>query len=147
MAINVKFYTFSKKVNSTARPSSGAVVAEFSNVLIKSGSGVVSPVLSISTSANVSKWNYCYISDWTRYYFIKEWTWDNGQWIAYLAIDVMATYKNEIGSSTQFVTRSSSSSDGDVIDTAYPTKSNVSRVETISGSGGFNYGYSATDRR
>ena len=149
MAINVKFYTFSKKVNSTARPSSGAVVAEFSNVLIKSGSGVVSPVLSIATKENVSTWNYCYISDWSRYYFIKEWTWDNGQWLAYLAIDVMATYKNQIGGSTQYVTRAAKSTvqNGDIVDTAYPTKSNVYRVETTSSSGGFNYGYSASDRR
>ena len=126
MAITVQFYTFAKKANSTKQPT-GAALAEFSNVLIKDGSGVVSPVLKIATDSNVSAWNYCVISDFGRSYFIREWRYDNGQWLAYLICDVMGTYKSKIGDSNQYVVRSSVSFPGDIVDEAYPPKATSTR--------------------
>ena len=120
--INVKFYSFSKKENSTKVPTSPVVPSAEYSCLLKDGSGVISPELEIATSANVSSWNYCYISDFGRYYFVSEWTYDNGQWIAKLTIDVLASWKTNIGSSTQYVTRSSYTYDPYVTDTFYPVK-------------------------
>lgn len=130
--INVKFYTFSKKENSTARPS-GAAAAEFS-CLIKSGSGIVNPELEINTNKDVSALNYCYIAAWRRYYFVSEWTWDDGQWICQLKNDVLASWKDEIGASTQYVARSSAASDPYITDTFYPLKTVADiRKDTFSG--------------
>ncbi len=117
--INVKFYKFSKKANSTARPYAAA--AEF-GCLLKSGSGVISPELEIATASNVSQWNYCYIPDFSRYYYVNEWTYNNGEWIARLTLDVLASWKDYIGASTQYVTRSSADYDPYVTDTYYPCK-------------------------
>lgn len=143
MALNVKFYSFAKKENSTAQPS-GTAQAEFKNVLIKTGSGIISPTLEISTAENVSSWNYCYISDWSRYYFINEWTYDNGQWIAHCDVDELASWKSYIGSSTQYIARSKTLYDGDVVDTLYPTKTNIdTRISTFGSApmlGGFSSG-------
>lgn len=134
MGINVKFYNFAKKENSTAQPS-GTALAEFKNVLIKTGSGIIAPSLEIATAeTNVSSWNYCYISDWSRYYYVMDATYDNGQWIFHLVVDVLASFKTDIGNSSQYIARCSYTSDGTVIDTAYPTKAVITKSEaTTSG--------------
>ena len=74
--------------------------------------------------------NYCYVEDFGRWYFIRNVTYELGTWQFDLEIDVLATYKTAIGSSTQYVLRSASEFDGDIIDSAYPTKADL-KVRTI----------------
>lgn len=128
MAINITIYNFAKKINSTARPSSGGQL--FSCELIENTS-ILSPMIRLNLSAGgfspVNK-NYSYISDFGRYYFITDWVYELGTWVAYLAIDTLATARTEIGASTQYVQRSSHSFDGNIVDTAYPTKTDYSVV-------------------
>lgn len=126
--IKVDFYKFSKKDNSTKRPAIADRKVEYSSCLIKDGSGIVNPTLQIATKENVSEWNYCYIPDFNRYYFISEWTYDLGQWIASCRCDELATWKSQIGSSTQYIVRSASAHDGNIDDNYYPGKT----VSTIS---------------
>lgn len=128
--INVKFYSFSKKENSTKVPTSPVVPSAEYSCLLKDGSGVISPELEIATSANVSAWNYCYISDFGRYYFVSEWTYDNGQWIAKLTIDVLASWRYQISQSTQYIVRSSYEYDNSIMDNYYPAKAQPS-VSTV----------------
>lgn len=120
--IKVDFYKFSKKDNSTKRPAIADRKVEYSSCLIKDGSGIVNPTLQIATKENVSEWNYCYIPEFNRYYFISEWTYDMGQWTASCRCDELATWKSQIGSSTQYITRSSYTYDPYVTDTFYPVK-------------------------
>jgi len=131
MAINITIYNFAKKINSTARPSSGGQL--FSCELIENTS-IISPMIRLNLSAGgfspVNK-NYAYISTFNRYYFITDWTYELGTWVASLAIDVLATSRTEIGVSTQYILRSSHSFDGDVVDTAYPTKANFDVVKCL----------------
>lgn len=70
---------------------------------------------------NTPTFNYCYIPNLRRYYFITDWYYTKGLWVAVCAVDVLATYKTEIGNSRQYVTRAYSSYDPDIIDTAYIT--------------------------
>mgnify|MGYP003290627857 CR=1 FL=1 len=74
--------------------------------------------------------NYCYVEDFGRWYFIRNVTYELGTWQFDLEIDVLATYKSAIGSSTQYVLRSASEFDGEIIDSAYPTKANL-KVRTV----------------
>lgn len=74
--------------------------------------------------------NYCYVEDFGRWYFIRNVTYELGTWQFDLEIDVLATYKSAIGSSTQYVLRSASEFDGDIIDSAYPTKADL-KVRTV----------------
>ena len=128
--INVKFYSFSKKENSTKVPTSPVVPSAEYSCLLKDGSGVISPELEIATSANVSAWNYCYIPDFGRYYFVSEWTYDNGQWIAKLTMDVLASWRYEISQSNQYILRSSYEYDNSIMDNYYPAKAQPS-VSTV----------------
>lgn len=118
--VNITFYSFNKAKNSTKRPSGGGT--PYSCEIIQATS-VYAPSISINVGvANVSSTNYCYIADFNRYYFITNWTWDDGLWIADLETDVLATWKDEIANLNAYVLRSYSEYDGRVIDNMYPCK-------------------------
>ena len=117
--ITATFYTFSKKENSTAQPSSGTSLY----VEIKDASSIFFPLIMLNRGAAAApSFNYCYIPDFGRYYYITDWTWDRGLWIATLKCDVLATYKTNIGSASLYALRSSYSYDGSIPDHFYPTK-------------------------
>lgn len=122
--ISVKFYTFSKRENSTKQPPSTGGTEISCN--LKDGCDFLAPVIEISCNGNPTGFNYAYISDFGRYYFVSNWTYYRGLWAATLTVDVLASWKTEIGASTQYVSRAASDSDGTITDTFYPTKNVVS---------------------
>lgn len=119
MAFNVVFYTFSKKDNSTARPSAAGVTYACT---LKDGCGVLSPTikLNVGPAANTSAYNYCHIPAFGRYYFITDWMSDRGMWYASMTVDVLASWKTEIGATPLYVLRSSAEHDGRINDRMYP---------------------------
>ena len=129
--MNVTFYSFSKRVNSTARPSGGTSYG----VTLKEGCSVLRPSIRLiwRSGGSPAGWNYAYIPDFGRYYWVTNWSYDERQWTADLSVDVLASYKNGIGSSSQYVTRSASEYDGDVTDGLYPAKATPSKA-TATGS-------------
>lgn len=122
MGFTVNLYTLSKRDNSTKRPTGNGT--QFS-CIIKSGSGILHPTISLDLGrvSDPSQYNYAYIPDFDRYYFIEEWYFDRALWTASLKVDVLATYKTEIGSSNLYVMRCASEHDGNIIDTLYPARS------------------------
>lgn len=129
MAITVDLYTFSKKTNSTAQPG-GSPAASF-NCTLKDETSFLSPQLMLSAS-NPTAYNYAYISTFGRYYWISDWeSLKNGIWLATLQVDALASFKTNIGSSSQYVLRSASSFDGSIKDEYYPIK--LSHTYTIVG--------------
>lgn len=117
MAITVQFGNVAKKNNSTYR---GTFTASLSCIL-KENCSILNPSLFVDIG-NPSNYNYCYISDFGRYYYVNDWTYERGKWLAQCSVDVMATYKDEIGASSQYILRASNDSDGTILDTMYPTK-------------------------
>lgn len=114
--ININFYTFSKKDNSTKRPTGAGTVLSCN---IKSRSSIVNPFIELKT--NPTAFNYCYIPSFNRYYYISDITFDSGLWLVTCRIDVLATYKTEIGNTSMYVLRSSERSNGEIVDTLFPT--------------------------
>ena len=116
--MEVYFYTFSKRVNSTAQPTGGTKY----DCIIKSPSAVVRPRIALvwSGTGTPAAFNYAYIADFGRYYWITDWTFADRQWIAQMSVDVLATYKTAIGASSKYVLRAVSDYDPDVIETKYP---------------------------
>lgn len=112
----VNFYTFSKKNNSTKKPVSDANSFDCD---IKNISNILNPSIELRHN-NPSNFNYCYINEFGRYYFISNWTWNQGLWIASCTIDVLATYKTQIGRTTKNVIRSASNRNGKLIDNIAP---------------------------
>lgn len=113
----IEAYTFSKKMNSTAQPSgSGTQIS----VVLKENTSVLNPhflVHNYSFAHNYVKWG-------SRYYFVDDIVSISHDMAEYICrTDVLATYKSDIGASSQYVIRSASAYDGAILDIKYPTKS------------------------
>lgn len=129
MSFKVKLYTLSKRDNSTKQPTDTGTGFD---CVMKHGSGILNPVISfdIGIAGNPSAYNYAYIPTFGRYYFIEEWYFERALWTASMRVDVLATYKSQIGSSSLYVMRAAGDSDGSIIDTLYPAKTGCSYDST-----------------
>lgn len=134
MAVTVTLFSFSKNPDSTARPTGGR---DFACTII-SPSSVISPEIRLSLGgSNPSGYNYAQIPDFNRYYWITDWTYDAGIWIATLTVDVLATYRDQIGASSQYVLRAASERNGYILDTFYPTTAKWTTIVTQADSAPF----------
>lgn len=115
MAINITFFSFSKKMNSTSQPSGGLVTS----CDLKRGTDVLNPQIIINRR-DMSNYNYAYIPAFSRYYWINNWSVDGGLWYGALSVDALASWKAEIGSTDAYILRSSAEWDGTVSDGFYP---------------------------
>ena len=116
--MNITFYSINKKQNSTKRPNTDGVTYDCK---LKEECSILTPNIKLDLGLSTApSFNYAYISDWGRYYFVKNWTFYNRLWEADLEVDVLGTYKDEIGNSNLYVLRSASRFNGRIIDTAYP---------------------------
>ena len=102
--MTAKFWTFSKIQNSTAQPS-GAGTQH--TVYLKGPCSVMAPVFlieGIDTSLNYCEWN-------GRYYFVTDMILSNNSiYEVRCSVDALATWKTEIGTSSQYILRSASES-------------------------------------
>ena len=128
--MKIYFWTFSKKYNSTIRPAMSGY-QEYECVL-KSNTGVIAPTIELNLGlvANPSAYNFAYIPDFGRYYWVQEWDFVQSTWIASLSVDVLATWRPYIGDTDMYVFRSSYEYDGSLMDVKYTTTSNVTYSET-----------------
>lgn len=123
MSFSVTFYTFSKKSNSTARPSGSGTSYNCTGKLPIS---LTAPRLQFriadGASDNPTAWNYAYVPAFSRYYFVTEWTNAGPIWEASLRVDTLASWKTDIGAASMYVYRSSYRFNRRVGDSAYPQK-------------------------
>ena len=107
---------FSKRNNSTKQPSGTGTSY---TVYLKDNVSVLAPVFrieGIDLTVTYCQWN-------GRYYFVRDIVLSNNAiYEVHCEIDPMATWKSAIGSSSQYVLRSASQSDGTIVDGFYPTK-------------------------
>lgn len=132
------FYQFAKRTNSTKLPSGGQ---EF-GIDLKAPCNIIDPEIKIATQSDPTGYNYCYLPTFSRYYWVKNWTYSDGLWKASLTVDTLASYRDQIGYSTEYVVRSSAKYNGTISDGLYPATAEVRSVtnafqggfsETISG--------------
>lgn len=125
MSFKVNLYTLSKRDNSTKQPNT--TPAEY-NCILKDGCSLFNPAiqLDLGLAQDPSQYNYAYIPAFGRYYFIEDWYFSDRLWTAHMAVDVLATYKTQIGSSSLYVLRAAGAHDGNIIDTLYPAKTGCS---------------------
>ena len=130
MSISIKLYKFTKRENSTAIPGVLFPPTDFSCTL-KENCSIITPTIELS--AATMDYNYAYIADFGRYYYIRDIVSNaNNYWTLQLECDVLATYKTEIGNASEYVLRSASSYDGDITDNLYPTKGIVTHAVNTS---------------
>lgn len=126
------FYQFAKRTNSTKLPSGGQ---EF-GIDLKAPCNIIDPEIKIATQNDPTGYNYCYLPTFSRYYWVKNWTYSDGLWKASLTVDTLASYRDQIGYSTEYVVRSSAKYNGTISDGLYPVTAEVRSV-TSAFQGGF----------
>lgn len=123
----VKFYIFNKDSNSTKRPAAGDLKLT-ANCSITEPCSVVNPRIIVKAAPkDVAFYNYCYIEDFGRYYYVTDWRYEAGLWSCACACDVLSTYKAQIGAEPFFVLRASAAFNGYVKDGYYPVTGELSR--------------------
>lgn len=103
---HVSFVTTDKRVNSTAV----VVMGDTINCFIKEPTSLLTPTILLHLEHNspsyteVFKWNYMYIEEFGRYYFITNIVSESSKlvWISG-TVDVLATYRDEILDTKAFV--------------------------------------------
>ena len=128
--MNVTFYTFVKRENSTAQPGAG-VTSKTYDCKLKEDTSIIEPSILIVKEAAQSytdllSYNYAYIADFGRYYFVRNVISVSNVMVEFiLEVDALASFKTEVGNANEYVLRSASSYDGDIVDNLYPTKGNT----------------------
>lgn len=123
--MQIKFYTFSKKPNSTKQPGTAAYETQWT---AKGVVDVLNPVILVRMDGNSPiAYNYAYIPAFNRYYFIRGWELVNDLWRATMTCDVLASWKTGIGASRLYITRAADTSitNGNISDAVYPTTAAV----------------------
>lgn len=127
MGFRVNLYAFSKRSNSTLRPSGNGFVTTCE---AHDPVNLMAPMMKFNLSS-VIDYNYMYVQDWDRYYWIDSWTYDKGIWLAACSIDPLASWRNSIGDMTEYVLRSAYTFDGDIMDTTYPLQAETEVIQNF----------------
>lgn len=90
--MRVRFYQLSKRNKSTKRPDNSYKEVD---VQLKENTSITSPVFLLQTFAPVF-YNYVYIPEWRRYYYISNTSSNEGMWEVSLTEDYLATFKDYI---------------------------------------------------
>lgn len=101
--MNVVFYTHSKRSNSLKKPTGGIS----RTCVLKDDCSITSPVLELSLS-EYPAYNYAYIPDFGRYYYVSDWTYYRGVWSCSLNVDVLTSWRDNILSTVAHVEYSTS---------------------------------------
>lgn len=136
--MDVKLYQFSKRENSTKRPSGGATVS----VRLKDGTSIFNPSFELNASSAPTA---TYLSWGSRYYYVDDVTYLNGIYVIDCSIDVLATWKTEIGNTSAFVKYATSGYDIGLIDSRLSSDLNaIVNVAEAKIMGGLPSGYVVT---
>ena len=125
MSLTLNLLTFSKRENSTKVPSSAQISGgrELS-VLLKDATSIYNPTFVLRTS-DPNTFNYAYCPDFGKYYFIRDWVSDHDLWNCICEEDVLATFRSQIRSSSQYVLRAATRWNDNIVDALYPTNVNI----------------------
>lgn len=118
------FYSLSKRRNSTKMPASD--VGAHAEVVLKGGCSVLEPSIELQGYPDPSGWNYMYLMDFGRYYYIS-WEYAFGIWTATGVVDVLASYKSNILATTAQVLFSSSDYNLDACDSRIASTAGYTR--------------------
>ena len=77
------------------------------NIVLKDNTNNITPTIIISRAVTID-FNYIYITDFDRYYFVTSSTYSQQKYIVNLSVDVLRTYKTDIYNLNVIANRSSS---------------------------------------
>lgn len=129
--MTIKYWTnFSKRKNSTKQPTSGTDLV----VKLKDACSIINPVIESATLPVNA--NYIYIDTFKRYYFVTNVVYISNTVKQFsLEVDVLASYKSNIGSTVAHILYASTNYDTWKNDTRLPTK-NINSSDHVAAASG-----------
>ena len=130
--MDIYFYSnFAKRENSTKLPPIGSSDMILTGYL-KEPCSIVAPVFKIKRQYDsqhehegaVFPYTYAWINHFGRYYFVKDWVWADGLWEVHMIVDVLASFKVQIGMMRAYISRTSATTyqNQSIVDTMYPSR-------------------------
>lgn len=118
--MEVRLYSFSKRNKSTK-----LVYVSYTSVecQLNDRCTVENPLLLLDFEP--TSYNYAYIPKWNRYYFISGWLYVNGLWEINLTEDYLASYREEILTTTAIISYASNNT-FNIVDKRIPVTAEVS---------------------
>lgn len=117
------FSGFSKEHNSTKQPSGGTAV----NCYLKDDTSLIHPVFILDGA----DFDINYVQWRNRYYFVDDVVSIRNSTVElHCSVDALASWKTQIGASSQYVVRSSSAYDEYIVDSMYPADVRTS-IQTV----------------
>lgn len=143
--MQVNFYNnFYKKDNSTKRPTTGGngnlTAVHTVTGTLKEPCSILHPIISLQNTPVQSMipavCTYAYIPRFFRYYWVSDWSWEDGLWTAHLDVDVLASWKPHIGEQTEYILRTDSTTNfnGEISDMTYPATTDIQTSSIINAS-------------
>ena len=109
--MDVKFYNHNKRNNSTKLPTGDTTIA----CVLKDECSVTAPILEVKTASRPN-YNYAYIAEFGRYYYVSDWTYYRGIWSCRLNVDVLTSWRTQILDTEAFIEYSSTIYSKNIID-------------------------------
>lgn len=98
---------------------------QIGTIVIKKPTTIISPEILINNFSGVLEYNYCYISEFNRYYFIENIAVLTGQMVELKCeIDVLYTYASYIGGLKGIATRNENAGFTEITDVKVPIRKN-----------------------
>lgn len=117
--MQINLYQNNKRTKSTALISATPLVLD---AQIKDNCSVENPILLLQFEP--TKYNYVFIPDWDRYYFISGWQYSVGLWEISLTEDYLASFKGEI-LATSAIIAYAHNADASIVDKRIPVNASV----------------------
>ena len=90
--MNISLYKTNSEKNVVYKILTNGV--NFSEVTFKNPTELLNPVITLSTNVDVKAYNYCYIPEYKRYYYISNVvSVVKGLWTLNLSVDVLMSFK------------------------------------------------------
>lgn len=136
MSLTVKLMTHIKRENSTSIPTTTTINNGISvNCVLMDDTSIHNPTLKISYTSTAAKpirlFNYCWIDEFGRYYFITDITSSQNFWYVSCECDVLASFKSYIGASSHYILRAASQGNERIIDTTYATMADSQSIKNV----------------
>lgn len=128
--------TFYMNTSDDKRLNKNLIQIRTTNIEYKDDTSVVTPVIKVTTFANVFTANYVYLSDFQRYYFVREVTVSQQYVIMSLEEDVRYTLREGIKKCRAIIKRQERLYDAYLDDEKFKAEGNT-RIQTFTFGSGF----------
>lgn len=122
-------YTVSSEVNRVDKSSELSEDFTLEGTL-KDDCSIVDPSIVVAADANIVRFNYAYVVEFNRYYFINDIVaLNNGMWTLSMHVDVLMSFKDQFLKLSAFVSRNEKEYDPLLVDDRFPIQGATERTK------------------